>query len=96
MRTFNNNELRKRVDEVLYYIWDPIGVSTCPSARGEYATYVSDILKLLEQNEGINEISEHLEHIRTKDMELQGNRKQSVVVAKMLQEHKNAVKNGLA
>jgi hypothetical protein len=46
MRTFDNDELRRRVDEVLYYIWDPIGVSDQPYARGEYEGYVPKVLQL--------------------------------------------------
>jgi len=33
-------ELKNRNDEVLYYIWDPIGVSDEPCARIEYTAYV--------------------------------------------------------
>ncbi len=27
-------ELYRRVDEVLYYVWDPIGVASSPAAHG--------------------------------------------------------------
>ena len=44
-------ELRRRVDEVLFYIWDPIGVSNEPCARGEYTGYVAPVLgRLLGDN----------------------------------------------
>ena len=84
------------MDEVLHYVWDPIGVSTCGSARGEYWSYVDEILNLLQQNEGIDEISERLEHIRTHAMGLPANKKKSEFVAELLQDHKKAVKEGLA
>lgn len=38
-------ELDKRIDEVLFYVWDPIGVSDIPEARGEYSSYTMTILK---------------------------------------------------
>ena len=34
------DELHRRTDEVLHYIWDPIGVSGVPTARDEYSGYV--------------------------------------------------------
>ena len=33
-------ELYKRVDEVLHYLWDPIGVAEEPWARDEYYSYL--------------------------------------------------------
>lgn len=33
-------ELYQRVDEVLHYVWDPIGVSDAPEARDEYFSYL--------------------------------------------------------
>ena len=38
-------ELERRIDEVLFYVWDPIGVSDTPAARGEYSSYTMTILK---------------------------------------------------
>jgi len=29
-------ELYRRTDEILHYLWDPIGVSDTPQARDEY------------------------------------------------------------
>jgi len=36
-----------RVDEILYYVWDPIGVSGAPAARDEYDSYVPTIVEML-------------------------------------------------
>lgn len=33
-------ELYRRVDEVLFYVWDPIGVANSPAARDEYYGYL--------------------------------------------------------
>ncbi len=40
-------ELLLRVDEVLYYLWDPLGVARDPSARQEYAAFVPDVFAAL-------------------------------------------------
>jgi hypothetical protein len=36
-------ELYSRIDEVVHYIWDPIGVSSFPGARDEYYSYLPEI-----------------------------------------------------
>jgi hypothetical protein len=42
-----SDELHSRVDEILYYIWDPIGVAAEPSARDEYSRYVPELISIL-------------------------------------------------
>jgi len=69
MKTFDKDELRRRVDEVLYYVWDPIGVNDEPCARSEYENYVPQVLKLLEQHETSAPISLYLANIMKSDME---------------------------
>jgi hypothetical protein len=43
------------VDEVLHYMWDPIGVAGTPEARYEYAGYVARVVQfaLTNDEEGI-------------------------------------------
>ena len=36
-------ELYQRLDEVVHYIWDPIGISNFPDARTEYHSYLPEI-----------------------------------------------------
>ncbi len=40
-------QLLQRVDEVLYYLWDPLGVAREPQARQEYSAFVSDVFAAL-------------------------------------------------
>lgn len=40
-------ELLQRVDEVLYYHWDPLGVSREPVTRQEYAAFVPEVFAAL-------------------------------------------------
>ena len=47
MRTFDKDELRRRVSEVLFYFRDPIGVSPEPCARSEYDSHVASVLELV-------------------------------------------------
>ena len=41
------NKLYKRVDETLFYIWDPIGVNHVPQARDEYYSFLPGIFELV-------------------------------------------------
>ena len=39
--------LYRAVDEVLHYIWDPIGIAAFPQARDEYYSYLPQVFPLL-------------------------------------------------
>ena len=42
-----DKELMCRTDEVLHYLWDPIGVSEHPQARDEYDAYSAHVFSML-------------------------------------------------
>jgi hypothetical protein len=48
------------VNQVLWDVWDPIGVNTCADAHGEYDSYVCQIVKLLLTNASDDQIAEYL------------------------------------
>jgi hypothetical protein len=96
MRQFDDKELNKRVDEVLFYVWDPIGVQPEPCARSEYENYVPKIRQLVEENDTIGPISAHLAAIVSDKMGMTPNKKHCDEVAELLLEHKRAIKEGLA
>ena len=50
-------ELYKRTDEVLHYIWDPIGVSGAAEARGEYYPYLPEVFGLLKSGANSEKIA---------------------------------------
>jgi hypothetical protein len=77
-------ELRRRVDEILYYIWDPIGVAAEPSTRDEYERYVAGLISLLETNADSKEIAAYLDDIAKNRMGLQTNDKHSLGVARLV------------
>lgn len=39
----NEMELYRRTDEILHYVWDPIGIAGVPEARDEYHSYLPGI-----------------------------------------------------
>ena len=55
-----DNELYKRVDEVLFYIWDPISVSDEPYARDEYLSYLPTVYNLLIEDKPKEKIIQYL------------------------------------
>lgn len=61
-------ELLTRVNEVLHYLWGPIGVRGDPHARDEYDAYVPDVCVLLDQGATAEHIAAHLDHIATERM----------------------------
>lgn len=87
-------ELFKRIDEVLYYLWDPIGVSDEPCARSEYSSYVSSIINFV-INEDIDELTSKLSNIETQNMGLLVNREKNKLMAIRLIEDKIAIQQGL-
>ena len=96
MRKFDDKELSKRVDEVLFYVWDPIGVANEPCARSEYENYVPKICQLVEQNDNISPISSHLANIVKDWMGLSPDKSSCDSTAQLLLEHKYAIREGLA
>lgn len=77
-------ELYQRCDEVLQYLWDPIGVAGAPSARDEYYFYLPDVFSLVRENAKAEVISAHLLRIETESIGLLGNEKKASEVAKVL------------
>ena len=53
-------ELYRATDEVLHYIWDPIGVSGSPYARDEYWGYLPKVFKMLVNDDPDEKIIEYL------------------------------------
>ena len=73
MTTQHEKELYRRVDEVLHYLWDPIGVSGIPLARDEYQSYVPQVVRLLNENANADQVSGYLNEVVTKRMGLSEN-----------------------
>jgi hypothetical protein len=78
-------EFNRRVDEVLHYLWDPIGVAGKVMARDEYTGYVPTLMTLLKANAAAaNTIADYLTEIRTEHMELGPDPEKDNATAKVL------------
>jgi hypothetical protein len=86
-----DKELYQRVDEVLHYIWDPIGVSDAPAARDEYHSYLPHVFSLLKTNADAEHIATYLFEVSTRQMGLPGNRTKDLQVAELLLDWKDTI-----
>ena len=84
--TNRERELLKRCDEVLHYIWDPIGVSGSPGARDEYDSHFPQVFAQVRDNAEAKEIAKYLTEVATQSMGLRANTKLALTVAEILLE----------
>lgn len=78
------NELYQRVDEVLHYVWDPIGVCGVPEARDEYYSYLPTVFGLVNRGATEDEVATHLGKITSSSMGMGINRSRDLEVAEIL------------
>jgi hypothetical protein len=84
-------DLYQRVDEVLHYLWDPIGVAAIPMARDEYQSYVPQVVTLLNENANVEQITDYLNEVVTQRMGLSENLDATLHVVAVLLDWKAAV-----
>ncbi|WP_176046558.1 hypothetical protein [Burkholderia sp. BCC1644] len=77
-------ELYRRVDEVLHYVWDPIGVATSPAARDEYQGYLPRVFAMLREEMDAAHLATYLDSVATESMGLNANPEHSKRVAELL------------
>lgn len=76
--------LYRAVDEVLHYVWDPIGVSGEPQARDEYHGYLPHVFGLLLNGASEERIAAYLSEVVTARMGLSANSQHDREVANLL------------
>lgn len=80
----NDKELLRRIDELLHYLWDPIGVAGVPQARDEYESYVPQVFRLLKATLDGKEVAEYLHWLSAEHMGLGANREHDAKVVGLL------------
>ena len=83
--------LYRAVDEVLHYVWDPIGVSRLPQARDEYHPYLPQVFGMLQDGAEASEIARHLSQITTERMGLAARAEHDLEVANVLRDCKDVI-----
>lgn len=89
--SISDQELYRRTDEVLHYVWDPIGVAEVPNARDEYHSYLPQVFGLLKANANAEQIADYLFKISTEQMGLNGNRAHDIRTAEVLLDWKGVI-----
>ena len=81
-------ELYVRCDEVLHYMWDPIGIADMPGARDEYHSYLPAVFRLVCSGASVDQVTEFLVNIEKDRMMLSRDRSEVELVAVCLLEWK--------
>ena len=72
--------LYKRIDDILWFDWDPIGVKDL-ALRDEYQSYVPEMFALKQSGQDRNEIAKRLWKIETENMGMGGTFENCLMVA---------------
>lgn len=79
-----DKEFLRRIDEVLHYVWDPIGVAGVPQARDEYESYVPQVFRLLKGTADGKDVVEYLYRLSTEQIGMGANRDHDTKVVEVL------------
>lgn len=79
-----DKELLRRIDEILHYLWDPIGVAGVPQARDEYESYVPQVFRLLEATTDGKDVVQYLDWLSAEHMGMGANPDRNAEVVDML------------
>ncbi|AKH69318.1 hypothetical protein IMCC21906_01641 [Spongiibacter sp. IMCC21906] len=77
-------ELYRRIDEVLFYKWDPIGISDSDWDRDEYQVYLPQVFRLVLENESPEPIAEYLTKVASERMGLGKAAKHDLDIAELV------------
>ena len=77
-------ELQDQVDKVLFYEWDPLGVSTMDYMRDEYSRYVLEVVEIALECSSYEAIEEELVLVRKEWMGMEENTEQDNKVARTI------------
>ena len=87
--------LYRAVDEVLHYVWDPIGVAGTPEARDEYYGYLPKVFVLVRDGEEESAIAAELGSITTQRMGLSARPEHDLEIARLLLSWRESVNERL-
>jgi hypothetical protein len=86
-----DKELYRRCDEILHYIWDPIGVRDTPYARDEYYGYLPQVFTLVKNDTDKVKIAKYLTGLEVGSMGLASDSSNNIMVAELLLEWKEVI-----
>lgn len=77
-------ELYKKIDEILWNNWDPIGVNDIEAIRNEYKSYVPYIVNLKVRGADIIKITNHLFQLESVTMGMVGSKDRCKEIAQKI------------
>jgi hypothetical protein len=84
-------DLYRAVDEVLHYLWDPIGISSIPEARDEYHGYLPHVFGMVRGGSDGATIAAYLGEVVTNRMGLSANKTHDQNIAQVLLAWRSAI-----
>jgi hypothetical protein len=89
--TPHDSKLCERVDEVLHYVWDPIGIAREPDARDEYHAYLPQAFSLLKSTTDGKDLEEFLIQVERCSMGLSPSHEKVREVVKNLLKYRDKI-----
>ena len=77
-------ELYRRVDEILFYKWDLIGISDTDCPRDEYHMYLPLVFKHALNDRAPDSLTEYLTSVTTEGMGMSANKEHDKAIAKLI------------
>jgi hypothetical protein len=77
-------EVYKRIDEILWHEWDPIGVTGIEQARDDYYGYLPEVLQMLLEGATSSQIAAYLQQVTTQNIGLDSSLEDHVAVAEKI------------
>lgn len=84
-------EFYKKIDEILFYKWDPIGISDTDWARDEYQSYLPKVFSMAMEHQTPDNIAEYLTLVATESMGLSAAREHDRAIAELIMEVKDSL-----
>ena len=84
-------KLYRQTDEVLHYMWDPIGVRGIAQARDEYHSYLPQVFSMVLNESNVKEIANYLVRIEEESMGMSPNKTNAKDIAATLLELREAI-----
>ena len=85
-----DSELYRHIEEVVHYIWDPIGISEMPQARDEYASYMTAIFGRVKAGKK-DDIIEYMKWVASENMGLSFDEEKAMKAASVMLEWKEYI-----
>lgn len=83
--------LYKRIDEILWFDWDPIGINAIDAARDEYYSYLFPLMNMVLDGTNREQVATYLYECETVNMGMVGNKSHCEYVAGLICEAKDKI-----